>query len=268
MKKVVMLAVASLMFVTSGHAQFSRSVFNHVGVNVGAGTEGISVGVAAPLTNFLEFEAGVNVMPSFKLSARMDVDINGSLNIDGTDVAIPVSTVDAKADFSRTTFNVKANVYPFGGNSSWFVAAGFSFGGATMAKFSGHSDELQSVLSQYPDYKQAILDNVAVEVADYKVKFDDNADVKADIRCNSFRPYLGLGFGRLVPKNRLGIRFELGCQFMGTMKLYQNGEQIDLNKLISDTMGEGDDGTDKISKFVENWKFYPVLKLQLVGRIL
>ena len=34
-------------------------------------------------------------------------------------------------------------------------------------------------------------------------------DIKADLRCNSFRPYLGLGFGRVVPKNRLGFRWEI-----------------------------------------------------------
>ncbi len=41
-------------------------------------TEGISVGLAAPVTSFFEVEAGVNVMPSFKLSGDLDVDVNTS----------------------------------------------------------------------------------------------------------------------------------------------------------------------------------------------
>ncbi len=268
MKKILMTAVVSLMFVTGASAQFSRSVFNHLGLNVGVGTEGVSVGLATPLTNFLEFEAGLNVMPGFNLSADVDVDAEGTVNVDGTEVTIPVGKINAKADFSRTTFNVKASVYPFGGNSSWFVAAGFSFGGATMAKFSGHSEQLQNFINQYPDYKEQILDQVSVALANYKVRFDDKADVAADIRCKSFRPYLGIGFGRLVPKNRIGFRVEMGCQFMGTMKIYQNGEMVDLSKLVSDAIGDDNGDADKISKFVENWKFYPVLKVQLVGRIL
>lgn len=107
-----MMAALSLVFVTSGYAQFKRTAFNHVGLNVGAGTEGISLGVATPVTNFLELEAGVNVMPGFKVNADVDLETNGSLNMGGVDVPIPVSTMELKGDFARTTFNVKANVYP------------------------------------------------------------------------------------------------------------------------------------------------------------
>ena len=78
MKKLMMMAVILLAGVGSVMAQsdYKRGIFNHVGLNVGAGTEGISVGVAAPVTNFLEVEAGVNIMPSFKLSGDLDVDVN------------------------------------------------------------------------------------------------------------------------------------------------------------------------------------------------
>ncbi len=265
MKRILTMAALSLMLATSGFAQFKREVFNHLGVNVGAGTEGIGVGVAAPLTNFLEFEAGVNFMPAFKLNGDLDLNVKGSVNIEGQQVEVPVSTVTAHADFSRTTFHVKANVYPFGGNSKWFIAAGFSFGGSKIAKVGGHSDELQAFVSQYPDYKQAILDQVSVAISDYNLRLNDNCSINGDIRCNSFRPYVGLGFGRLVPKNRVGFRVELGCQFMGTLKVYQDNQRLDINKIMSETSGKA---KDDISKFIDNWKYYPVLKLQLVGRIL
>lgn len=77
MKKLMMMAVILLAGVGSVMAQsdYKRGIFNHVGLNVGAGTEGISVGVAAPVTNFLEVEAGVNIMPSFKLSGDLDVKV-------------------------------------------------------------------------------------------------------------------------------------------------------------------------------------------------
>lgn len=257
-----------LLIASNGFAQFRRSAFNHLGVNVGAGTEGIGVGVAAPLTNFLEFEAGVNFMPGFKVNADVNLEADGTLNVQGQEIAIPDSRVKVSANFARTTYNVKANLYPFGGSSKWFLAAGFSFGGAKIAKLNGHSDELQDFINQYPDQKQEILDRVGVALADYKVKLDDNCDINGDIRCNSFRPYLGFGFGRLVPRNRLGFRVELGCQFMGTLKVYQADQVLDINKILSDMVDGEDSGTDGISKFIENWKFYPVLKFQLVGRIL
>ena len=118
MKKLMMMAVILLAGVGSVMAQsdYKRGIFNHVGLNVGAGTEGISVGVAAPVTNFLEVEAGVNIMPSFKLSGDLDVDVNTSSLPQVPDFQYPTSaTIHAEGAFDRTTFNVKANLYPFGG---------------------------------------------------------------------------------------------------------------------------------------------------------
>lgn len=51
MKKILMMAILCLVFTTSGFAQFKRTAFNHVGLNAGVGTEGISIGVAAPVSN-------------------------------------------------------------------------------------------------------------------------------------------------------------------------------------------------------------------------
>lgn len=110
-----MVAVILLTSVGSVMAQsdYKRGIFNHVGLNVGAGTEGISVGVAAPVTNFLEVEAGVNIMPSFKLSGDLDVDVNTSSLPQVPNVQYPSSaTIHAEGSFDRTTFNVKANLYP------------------------------------------------------------------------------------------------------------------------------------------------------------
>ena len=115
--------------------------------------------------------------------------------VQGQTVRIPNSEVDVDADFSRTAFHAKANIYPFGGNSKFFVAAGFAYGGAKLAKLSGHSDDLAHFIQKYPEYEKDILKHVGVELSDYNISFDKNGDIKADLRCNSFRPYLGLGFG-------------------------------------------------------------------------
>jgi hypothetical protein len=85
--------------------------------------------------------------------------------------------------------------------------------------------------------------------------------VEGDIRVKSFRPYLGLGYGRLVPKGRVGFRAELGVQFMGHMKVYQNDNELKLNEL-------GTKATDDLSKIIDKWSVYPVLKFMLTTRIL
>lgn len=260
-----MVAVILLTSVGSVMAQsdYKRGIFNHVGLNVGAGTEGISVGVAAPVANFLEVEAGVNIMPSFKLSGDLDVDINMPQE---SDIQYPTSgTIHAEGSFDRTTFNVKANLYPFGGGSKFFIAAGLSIGGEKIAEVTGSCDELRKFSENNlhtPELKDQFRKAISANLGGYNLELDENYNLQGDIRCKNVRPYLGLGFGRLVPKNRIGCRFELGCQFMGKLKVYQNGNEIDINKALEDA------GEDDLSKFVKDLKVYPVLKFSLTGRIL
>lgn len=216
MKKLMMMAVILLAGVGSVMAQsdYKRGIFNHVGLNVGAGTEGISVGVAAPVTNFLEVEAGVNIMPSFKLSGDLDVDVKTSSLPQVPDFQYPTSaTIHAEGAFDRTTFNVKANLYPFGGGSKFFIAAGLSIGGEKIAEVTGSCDELRDFSNNYLKNNQTLEQQfrkaISANLGGYKLELDENYNVQGDIRCKNVRPYLGLGFGRLVPKNRIGCRFEL-----------------------------------------------------------
>lgn len=245
--------------------EYKRGFLNHVGINVGAGTEGISVGLAAPVTGFFELEAGVNVMPSFKLSGDLDVDVNTSSLPQVPNVQYPPeATIHAEGSFDRTTFNVKANLYPFGGGTKFFIAAGLSIGGEKIAEVSGSCDELRDFSQKLPtqELKDQFRQAVSANLAGYNLQFDENYNVQGDIRCKKVRPYLGLGFGRLVPKNRLGMRLELGCQFMDKLKVYQNDTEIDINKALEDA------GDDDLSKFVKDLKIYPVVKFSFTGRIL
>ena len=175
------------------------------------------------------------------------------------------ATIHVDGDFSRTTFNVKANLYPFGGGSKFFIAAGLSIGGEKIAEVTGSCDELRDFSNNYlptQDLKDQFRQAATANLGGYKLELDENYNLQGDIRCKNVRPYLGLGFGRLVPKNRIGCRFELGCQFMGKLKVYQNGNEIDINKALEDA------GEDDLSKFVKDLKVYPVLKFSLTGRIL
>ena len=267
MKKLMMVAVILLTSVGSVMAQkeYKRGFLNHVGINVGAGTEGISVGLAAPVTGFFELEAGVNVMPSFKLSGDLDVDVNTSSLPQVPNVQYPhEATIHAEGSFDRTTFNVKANLYPFGGGTKFFIAAGLSIGGEKIAEVTGSCDELRKFSQSLPtqELKNEFRQAVSANLAGYNLQFDENYNVQGDIRCKKVRPYLGLGFGRLVPKNRLGMRLELGCQFMDKLKVYQNDTEVDINKALEDA------GDDDLSKFVKDLKIYPVVKFSFTGRIL
>lgn len=259
MKRLFIACLAMLMGATASSAQddLERGIFNHLGVNVAAGTEGIGIGVATPITNYLELGFDVNIMPGFK--AKGDVNVNyytGSIP-----VPLPSSEkVKITGDLKRTMMDVKLSVYPFGGNSTFFVAGGFSFGSEKLATLNGHSDAVQEACQTYPQYKDLILNSISAELDKYNVKFDENGDVNGDVRVKKVRPYVGLGFGRLIPKNRVGFRFELGCQFMGKMKVYQNDTEVNINEMSK--------GKDDLSKIIDKLTVYPVLKFTLTGRIL
>ena len=225
--------------------------FNRLGAHVDVGTEGIGVGVASPLTPYLEVSLGMNVMPGIKVKADIDV---GTLNASG--VSIPVKEVEAKGNFGRTMLDFKVNCYPFGTHSSFFVAAGFSFGGKTVAELSGHSQEVAGFIANHPEMKGKIV----AAIDEYNIKFDDNGNVSGRLEAAGFRPYLVLGFGRLVPKHRMGARFEMGCQFHGKIKVMQDNQEVVVNKW--------NDGDNDFSKIVDKIRVYPVLKFSLVGRIL
>ena len=81
------------------------------------------------------------------------------------------------------------------------------------------------------------------------------------VEVKNFGPYLGLGFGSLIPKSRLGIRFELGAQFQGKPVVDADGVCDVLKNMDQDTQ-------DDISKFMDYLQVYPVLKLSIRGRIL
>lgn len=190
-------------------------------------------------------------MPSIKINADLDVN-----NVNTGSGTIPVGTVEAEGSFGRTTCNFKVNCYPFGESNALFVAAGVSFGGNKIFKLKGHSEAVKAAIAAHPEIKGQVY----AELDKYNLAFNDNGDVVGDVRVNSLRPYLGLGYGRLIPKHRVGFRFELGCQFHGKLKAYQGGKQLDTTDLK--------EANDDISKIVDKFMVYPVLKFSLTGRIL
>lgn len=272
MQRTLLLA-AILAFSSAAQAQKVEDfgVFKHFGGDINVGTQGIGLDLAVPVTNYLEFILGVNFMPGFKITGDVDVnDIHAEYTYNGvtTPYDIPLDKVEIGGKLARTTWDFKMSCYPFGIKNDLFVTAGFSFGGKKIAKLSGHNDEIGRFMRGEGPYASLPPDAVRMvraEIDKYEVDFDENGDAAGDIRVKGFRPYVGLGYGRLVPKHRVGFRFELGCQFMGKMKIYQSGQQVNLSDIYEQT---GEKAADDLSKFIDKFQVYPVVKFALTGRFL
>ena len=252
MRKIFLVCAMAIMCHGQVSAQdFERGIFNHLGANVSVGTEGVGLGIAAPCTDYLELGFGINFFPNVKVNG--DVSIGAIVTNVG--YTIPASKVKVEGAMARTMMDFKVNAYPFGSKNAFFVAAGFSFGGKKMFDLSGHSDAIADAIRLYPELENHIY----AEIDKYDVHFDKNGNVEGDVRVKDFRPYLGLGYGRLIPKNRVGFRFEMGVQFMGKMKVYQNDSEVDTNDLNK--------ADDDLSKWIDKLTVYPVMKFTLTGRI-
>ena len=268
MKKLIISGLAMFMSLTSVMAQEETGIGNHLGWGVGFGTEGFNASIATDLTQYAELEFGVNYAPGFSRKSdggvfhspgTKDVDIHRKyINYENNK---PVN-VGVKTSINRATLDFKGSVYPFATkenfSSDLFVSLGVSFASKEIASIEGSctSNGIASEDLEKPLFVRAGKFMLPVD----NDKKSGELVVDGSCRVNSVRPYVGLGYGRLVPKNTLGFRVEAGCQFSGSVKVYHGDEEV---KLLSDYNIEA---KSTAKKFMDFFSIYPVLKVSLRGK--
>ena len=70
----------------------------------------------------------------------------------------------------------------------------------------------------------------------------------------NFRPYLGIGWGRMIPGKIVNFLTELGVQFEGTPELYTDYGEID------ESITEDDNTFNKVANAL---KVYPTLTFRI-----
>ena len=249
MKKLIISGLAMFMSLTSVMAQEETGIGNHLGWGVGFGTEGFNASIATDMTKYAELEFGVNWAPGFARTESGD-----AFYFKEDNKRHGVGDMDIKAKVNRATLDFKGSVYPFAANENFasdlFVALGVSFAGKEIASLEGTLNATEGADKQK-----------YVRAGKYLLPLDGNkADASA--RVNSVRPYVGLGYGRLVPKNNLGFRVELGCQFNGKIKLYKGDSDNECELLSKHNIATDTDMQDVMDFF----SIYPVLKVSLRGK--
>lgn len=269
MKSKILLIVA-MAFAISTNAQNNtkccnkencckndKNIFNHLSVGLNVGTTGIGFDVAMPICNYVQVRAGVDFMPNIKVSTDFDID---APDVQGYEIP---DNIEAEGKVGFTNGKLLFDVYPFK-RSSFHVTAGAYFGSSKVIKAYNKEDGILSDVADFNnDVENGLLpgyDKIGVELGDYLLEPDDNGNVQASIKTASFKPYLGIGFGRAVPKKRIGFMFDLGVQFWGTPKVYC------FDKRLTDKDVDGGDGG--IIKTISKVKVYPTLNFRLCGRIL
>lgn len=99
----------------------------------------------------------------------------------------------------------------------------------------------------------------------YMIEPDNDAMIKVDVNANSFRPYVGFGYGGRLIKNSdtYKISFDCGAMFWGGSPRVLTHEGIDLTKDVENIGGKVGTYVDMIKVF----KVFPVINLRITRTI-
>lgn len=307
MKKLLIVCGLALLGMQNTYAQNEDTwVPQQLGIGVGVGTTGIVIDASTTLNRWLGIRAGVDIMPKIKVSTDLDLGTQG-LNDDFQDMTRRAEEINAAAGYtiidlsglpnglpncmgvegklSNTTFHFLVDVYPFK-NSSFHATTGFYIGGKEFISVYNKEDGFLKPITQWneavlnpntlPELAQQYVKNqpiIGAELGDYFITPDpaEGGNTKATIEVSSFRPYLGIGFGRAVPRRaRLACQFDMGVQFWGSPKVYAPTYDKENNtyqhQQLTDDHAGGDGGD--VLKVISKISVYPTLNFRLVGRIL
>lgn len=254
MKKLTLILVCALLATTVRAQEEDKRLFNHLAAGLSLGTDGIGLDVAMPATKYLGIRAGISFLPHVKYSDYVDIDSDSeSIIADEVKVEGKLNKIDGKllVDFYPTE------------RSNFHITAGAFIGGSKMIK----------AYNTTPFLAREDWGVAGIRLGDYRVTSDDEGNVHADLRVNAFKPYLGIGFGRSVPRNkRVGVMCDLGVQFWGKPGLWTTtkndwGER-EYHKLEkSDMTFDDNDDANKAFDILSKVIVYPVLSIRLCGRI-
>ena len=266
MKKTVLALFVALAATTNVTAQVDSRLFNHLSVALNVGTTGIGADVSVPCTRFLDFEAGFSIVPKIKYNTNLHLNTSTYLDATNLPVNVGLSSIPIQGKANMVNGKFMINCYPFG-VTSFHVTVGAFFGkGDVVEVYNTIPGQLSPINNAnaaiaYANQTTGIYQEpIGLKLGDYLLTPDANGNARATFKTKGFKPYVGLGFGRGVPKRRLGFKFDLGAMFWGSPEI------IDHNgvSLSKQPWGGKDGGALRV---VSKIKVYPVLNFRLSGKI-
>ena len=288
MKSIKKLFVIAAMLLMAASASNAQEAFKHLSIGLEAGTTGAGVELALPVvTDHLILKAGYN-FPNIKFSANPKVDlsafsseINDYVNeaqfyldmLPDKDKlqTMPSSTnVSTDAKINLGTAKAMLEYYP-SKKSSFHITAGVYVGTSSqLATFDCAIPELWSIyeadvaIVNKPANKAALSAAGVEDIPEAKFSMEGKSykitdgTLNAGIKIAKARPYLGIGFGRSVPKKHCACQVDLGVWYHGK-------PQIESKNQVTYSASDPDLGIDisVLGKAV----IYPQLSVRFIYRI-
>ena len=276
-RKICLVGVSLLLAMFTVQAD-DNNVLRHYSLSVGAGTTGVTADVGTMVSDYLGLRGGVDYMPKITHSVWLDMDaVNLSTRelishyeVSGSDrekYGIP-EKVEVEGRYVNFTGHALLDIYLSRGSGFHFTVG--SYFGRKDSKLVEAYNKEDGVLKSVADLnaRRGVFvivppeyGNVAARLGSYNVEPDDQGNVNAYIKVNNIRPYVGLGFGRAVPKSSINCQVDLGVQFWGRPAVY-NG--VNDEQLVPEE-AKGEDGG--VLKLISDLTVLPVLSIRLAGRI-
>ena len=123
-----------------------------------------------------------------------------------------------------------------------------------------YQDILYDKFSQYGRMGVRIGDYVS-DGSQYVIEPDENCMVKAEVRANAFKPYLGFGYGGRLFKgdDRYKISFDCGAMFWGGTPSIPTHDGTDLANDVENIRGKVGDYV----KLIKGVKAFPLLNVRI-----
>lgn len=275
--KKILLAI-TLLFSVAAQAQryAGDGTFNHLSLGVDFGTNGVGFELATPLCSFISLRAGMDFVPSFKVTNQIDYSRPAVLNnvptsfLEERYVNIPENgaEVDVVGQPNMTQGKVLFDIYT-GKRSTFHFTFGAYFGSDVFASMRVADKTIAAVELYNKDIADGTIkpepgypDGIQLTLEGYPMTLNKGR-AEVDLCINKVRPYVGLGFGRAIPRKNVRFNVDLGAILWGTPKLV---DKYGGNEISKDDPRISSDFSDVI-KIINSVPVYPTIKFTLCGKI-
>ena len=232
MQKISLLLAFITMPYFVIHAQDSKPSLGNA-VNLQVGSFGYGIGFARQLKS-----QGLNLRLSIdKLESSIFVDKPLKVNLSGG------SDLDINPKVTSLLIGAKVDYHPFK-KRTFKLIGGLSYGSGDFSV----------------DIAPTVKTGRFKLTSDVELDAEEFGTAKLFVGANNIRPYLGLGFGRAIPKKRFGFGFDLGVYYTGSPKI-----TIDRTGLIKSILT--DQNIADVEKNVKNYSFLPNLSFNITYKL-
>jgi hypothetical protein len=247
MKKIFVSIMMFVLISLSGKAQ--EGAFESWSAGINAGLYGAGIQGATSLSSHFKLRAGFDYFTYNQQDvAEFEVDVEYS----ETQQTATAELTDLEVTLPN--FKVLVDYYPMK-NGIFCLTGGVYFG--------NNKASTNGLIRDYQELSEQLGESPYLRYEDIVITPNDDGSFFGELGMgNGIKPYIGIGLGRTIPRNRVGFKFELGMVYQGKYTL----TSPNMNEAGNDWLdGFIDEMELPVSESILNW--WPMLNLSLTYRI-